>query len=162
LAFHQHRLTAKMLRQLKAIEQTTGFLRAVSLRPDWMAQVKSRSLVQEALASLQIEGNSLTLEEAFTLARELPPRELRNAEREFCNYLRAFDAIDGLRGVREATLSKGDLRNLHRLLVDGVRGGRRGAGSSAARRKVGDVAMDLVPPPSADLAELQRASTISA
>ena len=136
-----YQLTPKMLRQLKAIEQTTGFLRAVSLRPDWMSEVKRRTLVQEALASLQIEGNSLTLEEAFALARELPPRELRNAEREFCNYLRAFDAIDGLRGAREAVLSKGDLRNLHRLLVDGVRGGWRGAGEFRREDvKVGDVA----------------------
>ena len=136
-----YRLTPKMLRQLKAIEQTTGFLRAVSLRSDWMAEVKSRTLVQEALASLQIEGNSLTLEEAFALARELPPRDLRNAEREFCNYLRAFDAIDGLRGTREAVLSKGDLCNLHRLLVDGVRGGWRGAGEFRREEvKVGDVA----------------------
>ncbi|MGH7289286.1 MAG: Fic family protein [Myxococcota bacterium] len=142
LAFHpSYRLTAKMLRQLKAIEQTTGFLRAVSLRPDWIKEVKSRTLVQEALASLQIEGNSLTLEEAFALARELPPRELRDAEREFCNYLRAFDAIDGLRGARDAALSKGDLRNLHGLLVDGVRGGRRGAGEFRREDvKVGDVA----------------------
>lgn len=142
LVFHpSYRPTAKMLRQLKAIEQTTGFLRAVSLRPDWIKEVKSRTLVQEALASLQIEGNSLTLEEAFALARELPPRELRDAEREFCNYLRAFDAIDGLRGVRDAALSKGDLRNLHGLLVNGVRGGRRSAGEFRREDvKVGDVA----------------------
>jgi Fic family protein len=60
-----------MLRQLKAIEQTTGFLKAVDLRPDWIAEVRSRVHAQEALASLQIEGNSLTLEEAFALAQQV-------------------------------------------------------------------------------------------
>jgi hypothetical protein len=61
-------LTLKILRQLKAIEQTTGFLAAVSLRPEWSTELRRRTLVQEALASLQIEGNSLTIEEAFELA----------------------------------------------------------------------------------------------
>jgi len=83
----RYRLIPKILRQIKAIEQTTEFLRAVSLRPEGMAEVRGRTLVEEALASLQIEGNSLTLEEAFELARALPPRELCDAEREFCNYL---------------------------------------------------------------------------
>ena len=129
-----------MLRQLKAIEQTTGFLKAVELRPDWIAEVRARTHAQEALASLQIEGNSLTLEEAFALAQETPARELRNAEREFCNYLRAFDAIDSLRGERDAVLTKGDVLNLHRLLVEGVRGGRRFAGEFRREEvKVGDV-----------------------
>ena len=136
-----YHLTPKILRQLKAIEQTTGFLKAVSLRPEWIAELKGRTLVQEALASLQIEGSSLTLEEAFELARERPDRELRDSEREFLNYLRAFEAIDGLRGARGAVVTKGDLRNLHRLLVNGVRGGRRGAGELRREDvKVGDVA----------------------
>jgi len=133
-------ITPRMLRQLKAIEQTTGFLKAVRLRPEWIREVRSRTNVQEALASLQIEGSSLTLEHAFELARDVPQRELRDSEREFCNYLRAFEATDSLQGQRNTVLGRGDLLNLHRLLVDGVRGGRRGAG--AFRRedvKVGDV-----------------------
>jgi Fic family protein len=136
-----YRLTPKILRQLKAIEQTTGFLAAVSLRPEWIAELRRRTRVQEALASLQIEGSSLTLEEAFELARERPDRELRDSEREFLNYLRAFEAIDGLRDARDAVLGKGDVCNLHRLLVDGVRGGRRGSGRFRREEvKVGDVA----------------------
>jgi Fic family protein len=138
-------LTPRMLRQLKAIEQTTGFLKAVRLRPGWISQVKDRTLVQEALASLQIEGSSLTLEHAFAIAQEVPDRELRNSEREFLNYLRAFEAIDGLRGQRDAVLARGDLLNLHRLLVEGVRGGRRGAGEFRREDvKVGDISGDEV------------------
>jgi Fic family protein len=129
-----------MLRQLKAIEQTTGFLEAVRLRPEWIREVRNRTNVKEALASLQIEGSSLTLEQAFELAREAPRRELRNSEREFYNYLRAFETTDQLRGQRDAVLGKSDLRNLHHLLVEGVRGGRRCAGEFRREDvKVGDI-----------------------
>jgi Fic family protein len=138
-------LTPRILRQLKAIEQTTGFLKAVRLRPEWIAEVKGRTLVQDALASVQIEGNSLTLEQAFLLSREIPDRELRDSEREFLNYLRAFEAIDGLRDQRDAVLTRGDLRNLHGLLVEGVRGGRCSAGEFRREDvKVGDVTGDEV------------------
>lgn len=133
-------LTPRMLRQLKAIEQTTGFLKAVRLRAEWIHEVRSRTNVREALASVQIEGNSLTLEHAFDLAREVPQRELHDAEREFCNYLRAFEATESLRGQRDAALGRGDLLNLQRLLVEGVRGGRCGAGEFRREDvKVGDI-----------------------
>jgi Fic family protein len=129
-----------MLRQLKAIEQTTGFLRAVRLRPEWIAKVRRQTQVREALASVQIEGSSLTLEEAFALANELPARMLCDSEREFYNYLRAFDAIENLRGKRDAVLTKGDLLNLHRILVEAVRGGQRFEGQFRREEvRVGDV-----------------------
>jgi len=107
----------------------------------------------EALASVQIEGSSLTLEQAFELSKQLPRRELRNSEREFCNYLRAFDATDALRGERDAILNRGDLLNLHRLLLDGVRGGTRFSGKFRREEvKVGDfqngeVVVHHQPPP---------------
>ncbi|MEN8182083.1 MAG: hypothetical protein ABFS46_06065 [Myxococcota bacterium] len=77
-----YELTPRMLRQLKAIEQTTGFLEAVRLRSDWISEVRGKAYVQEALASLQIEGSSLTLDEAFSLARGAPEEELRDSERQ--------------------------------------------------------------------------------
>ena len=96
------RFLPKIQRQIKAIESTAGFLDAVQLRPEWIQSVREQTQVHDALASVQIEGNSLTLEEAFALAERLPERELRDSEREFRNYLRAFEAIDSLRGDREA------------------------------------------------------------
>lgn len=133
-------LTPKMLRQLKAIDQTTGFLEAVGLQPSWITEVRGRTVVREALASLQIEGNTLSLEQAFELSEGLPNRELRDSEREFLNYLRAFDAVDPFRNQRDAVITRGDLLNLHGLLVSGVRGGRRGAGEFRREDvKVGDI-----------------------
>ena len=107
---------------------------------------------------MQIEGASLTLQEAFALAKDrAPQRTLRDSEREFLNYLRAFDAVDDLRGERDADIRLGDIRNLHALLVDGVRGGERYAGKT--RREavaVGDRDGDTVivhhqPPPWAEV-----------
>ena len=130
----------KIQRQIKAIESTAGFLEAVQLRPDWIQSVREQTQVRDALASVQIEGNSLTLEEAFALADHLPERELRDSEREFRNYLRAFEAIDSLRGDRSAVISRGDLCNIHRLLLDGVRGGSRLAGEFRREEvKIGDI-----------------------
>jgi Fic family protein len=109
-AYH---LTPRILRQLKAIERTCGFLSAVRLQPEWIQEVRSETEVREALASVQIEGNSLTLEQAFELADELPARDLRDSEREFYIYLQAFQAIEPLHGMRDERLTKGDLLNLH-------------------------------------------------
>jgi Fic family protein len=133
-------LTPRILRQLKTIERTCGFLSAVRLQPEWIQEVRSETEVREALASVQIEGNSLTLEQAFELSEELPARELRDSEREFCNYLQAFQAIEPLHGERDERLNKGDLLNLHRTLVSGVRGGSRGAGELRREDvRVGDI-----------------------
>ena len=134
------RLIARIQRQIKAIENTTGFVEAVRLRDDWIQNVRNSTRVEDALASVQIEGNSMTLEQAFELAKELPERELSDSEREFTNYLNAFGAIDGLRGDRKTVLGRGDLLNLHRMLVDGVRGGHRFAGQFRREDvKVGDI-----------------------
>ncbi len=135
------RLTPRIQRQLVAIDMTRGFLDAVRLRDDWSARVRHQVRIEDALASLQIEGSSLTLEAAFQIAAERDrPRDLQESGLELLNYLRAFDAVDSLRGDRDAVLRLGDVRNIHRMLVAGVRGGDRYAGE--LRREsvaVGDI-----------------------
>jgi Fic family protein len=136
----QFRITPRILRQIKAIERTAGMIEAVRLKPEWIGEVRAQAMVREALASVQVEGSTLTLEQAFSLADEIPARSLRDSEREFCNYLHAFEAIEGFRGTRDAVLQKGDLLNLHRILVDGVRGGERFAGQCRRENvEVGDI-----------------------
>ena len=75
-------------RQIKAIENTTGFLEAVRFREDWIQEVRAQTHVEDALASVQIEGSSVTLEQAFALSGQLPDRDLSDAEREFTNNRR--------------------------------------------------------------------------
>jgi len=137
----RYRLIPRILRQLKAIERTAGMIEAVRMKPEWISEVRAQATVREALASVQIEGSTLTLEQAFALADEIPERDLRDSEREFCNYLHAFDAIEGYRGERDVVLQQGDLLNLHRILMNGVRGGKRFAGQFRREDvEVGDLA----------------------
>ena len=115
-----------MQRQLVAIERTQGFLEALQFRPEWLSRLRNDVRINDALASIQIEGGQLTLETAFDLTRQRSSgmlRGLTSDEREFVNYLSAFDAIDALRGVKEYPLSSRDVRQLHNILLDGVRGG---------------------------------------
>ena len=137
----RYRLIPRIIRQIKAIERTAGMIEAVRMKPEWISEVRAQATVREALASVQIEGSTLTLEQAFALADEIPKRDLRGSEREFCNYLHAFDAIEGYRGARDVVLQKGDVLNLHRILMDGVRGGTRFAGQFRCEDvEVGDLA----------------------
>lgn len=136
-------LTPLIVRQLKAIESARGFLEAVRERPDWAEQVRREARVRDALASVRLEGNRMTFNEAFALLSSPPDRELVDSEREFMNYLRAFDDVDGLRGERDYVVSRRDLLNIHRRLVSGVRGGDRFAGQFRREAvKVGDIGPD--------------------
>ncbi len=100
------------------------------------------------------------LTEAFELAHNVPDRELRDSEREFLNYLNAFDALDGLAGNRNARLTRADLQNLHKLLVDGVRGGHRFAGQlrretvTVGDREGDEIVVHHQPPPWGDVEPL--------
>ena len=135
-----YELTPRILRQIKAIERTVGMIDAVRMKPQWISEVRAKAKVREALASVQIEGNTLTLEQAFVLADKEPVHELRESEREFCNYLQAFDQIEGYRGARDVVIQKGDLLNLHSILLHRVRGGDRFAGQFRRENvEVGDI-----------------------
>ncbi len=118
--------TPRMQRQLIAIERTRGFLEAIQLRPDWMGELHESARIKDAFSSIQIEGGSLTLSTAFDLARQRQGKALRGLkddEREFLNYLDAFDAIDNLHEAKDYRLAVGDILQLHNILLDGVRGG---------------------------------------
>mgnify|MGYP002632823077 CR=1 FL=1 len=156
--FHpRFEISPLLQRQLMAIDRTRGFLEAVRLRPDWAEEVRNRVRVGDALSSLRIEGNSLTLAEAMVLAKGPPPGDLRDSEREFLNYLEAFSAIDELRGDRDYVVRARDLREIHGLLVRGVRGGHRYAGQyrresvQVGDRVGGDVVVHHSPPDQADV-----------
>jgi Fic family protein len=145
-------LTPLLQRQLKAIDEARGFLEAVRLQGDWHDTLRGQRRVQDALSSVQIEGNSLTYDQAFVLAQGEPDRDLRDSEREFLNYLRAFEAIDGLCGRKEVRLTRADLLNLHRILLQGVRGGQRFSGQlrreqvSVGDRVDGEIVVHHQPP----------------
>ncbi len=95
-------ITPRIVRQIVAIERTTGFLSAVRLKLDWLSDLRQRTQVRDAMASIQIEGHSVTFERAFKLANDpeaLGGDSLRQSEREFLNYLRTFDAVECYRAT---------------------------------------------------------------
>ncbi|CAN5650897.1 Dot/Icm type IV secretion system effector CoxFIC1 [soil metagenome] len=130
-------LTPLMIRHINAIERTVGLLQFVRMRPERTTD----SRINDALSSVQIEGNRLTMEAAVRLARERPDdMALDDDAREFLNYLNTFDQFDHLRDLREQGVRVGDVLNLHRSVVQGVRGGDRFAGQLRREDvRVGDV-----------------------
>lgn len=136
-------VTPRMVRQIVGIERANGFLDAVRLQDDWIAELRQKAQIKDAMASVEIEGHSVTYERAFELARNLDAAtddDLRQSEREFLNYLRTFDAVDAFQNNRNAVLTKADLRNLHESIVCGVRGSRHMAGEFRHDDvKVGDI-----------------------
>ena len=133
-------ISPRIVRQLVAIERTVGFLEAVRLQDAWVADLRSGVQIRDALASLRIEGSSLTLEDAYSLVGTAEPPTVSDSGREFLNYLAAFEAVDGLRGEKTYQVRRGDVLSLHSTLVSGVRGGDRFAGRLRREQVVvGDV-----------------------
>ncbi len=116
-------ITNKITKALTSIERARGFLEATTLSRDWLDRMSNRALLLEAHHTTHIEGSQLTLEQAEQIwsGKELP---LVNADdkRELLNYRDAF-------GLVSDYLSDGSpitemlIREIHRKLVDGVRGG---------------------------------------
>lgn len=150
-------LTPRIQRQLVAIDRCVGFLEAVDLDADWRHDLRESARLQDAVSSLQIEGSSLTIERAFGLVADPPARLLTEPEREFVNYLAAFDAIDGLRGDKSYAVGRRDLLNLHGIIVQEVRGGFANAGRFrdgevvVGDRDGEDVVVHHRPPPADDV-----------
>ena len=142
MAFQPHwNFTPRIQRQINAIERTVGFLEYIRLNPERTDDLHRQSRIQDALSSVQIEGNRLTAEAAFKLAQSrVESIALNDDEREFLNYLNTFGEIDHMRDLREMRPELGDVLNLHRSVVRGVRGGDRFAGQLRREElRVGDV-----------------------
>src|SRR5438552_8562569 len=124
-SFHiTHRMTAGLTR----IERVRGFLEAARLSEDWLATMRSRAFLLEAHHTTHIEGTRLTLEQSERLlAGEAVPGADPDDVRELLNYRRAFDFVSSyLAGG--GPITEGLVREIHRRLVEGVRGGSAAPG----------------------------------
>jgi len=116
-------ITSTIARALTRIERARGFLEAAALSEDWVRRMGEEALVREAHHTTHIEGTRLTLEESERLwhGGELPGADADDA-RELLNYRAAFDLVtEHLAGGGPITESL--VREIHRRLVEGVRGG---------------------------------------
>jgi len=140
---------------LTRIERARGFLEAAKLSEDWIRRMGERALVLEAHHTTHIEGTQLTLEQSeHLLAGGDVPEADPDDVRELLNYRGAFELVasyldDG------RPITEGLVREIHRRLVEGVRGGAAAPGEyrrvqnyvvSAATREV-----LYTPPPAHDV-----------
>src|SRR5262245_10634248 len=120
-----HRMTAGLTR----IERARGFLEAARLSEDWLARMRSRAFVLEAHHTTHIEGTQLTLEQAERLlAGEAVAGTNSDDVRELLNYGDAFEFVSGYLNDG-GPVTEGLIREIHRRLVTGVRGGSTAPGA---------------------------------
>jgi len=110
-------------RDLTQIERARGFLEAAKLSSDWIEQMSQRALLLEAHHTTHIEGTRLTLEQSERLfaGEDVPDADPEDA-RELLNYRDAFEFIS--RYLNDGKpLTEAVVREIHKCLVAGVRGG---------------------------------------
>jgi Fic family protein len=153
-----YRITNPMTAGLTRIERARGFLDAARLSEDWLATMRSRALLLEAHHTTHIEGTRLTLEQAERLlAGEMVAGTDPDDARELLNYRDAFEFVSGYLNDG-GPMTEGLIREIHRRLVAGVRGG---AAAPGEYRRVQNYVVNSVtrqviytPPPPGDVAPM--------
>ena len=107
---------------LTAIERTRGFLEAALLSKDWVAKMQERALILEAHHTTHIEGTHLSLDQSEKL---IAGEQVSNVDsedvQELLNYKKAFDFVADYI-LSQGLITEGLIREIHRRLVDNVRG----------------------------------------
>ncbi|MEE9280644.1 MAG: Fic family protein [Myxococcota bacterium] len=121
-------ITNPVAAALTRIERARGFLDAAKLSEEWLATMRSRALLLEAHYTTHIEGTRLTLEQAERLlaGRAVPDADPDDA-RELLNYRDAFEFVSAYLNDG-GPITEGLIREIHKRLVAGVRGGSGGPG----------------------------------
>ena len=108
---------------LTTIERARGFLEAASLSDAWIERMSQRALLLEAHHTTHIEGTALTLDEAALLwsGKDVGTAN-RDDVRELLNYRDAFNLVSEYLSSGDP-ITEGLVREIHKRLVTGVRGG---------------------------------------
>jgi Fic family protein len=122
-------ITNRIAAALTRIERARGFLEAATLSENWVREMGNRALMLEAHHTTHIEGTKLTLEQAERLwqgdsVREADPDEAR----ELLNYRKAFNFVSEYLKSGDP-ITEGLIREIHKRLVEGVRGGAASPGN---------------------------------
>jgi Fic family protein len=154
-------ITNTIATHLTTIERACGFLDAAALGEKWVNRMANRALLLEAHHTTHIEGTQLTLEQAERLLNGEPvPEADPDDARELLNYRDAFTFVSEYFGDG-GPITEGLIREIHRLLVKGVRGGQ---GQPGAYRHVQNLVVNsatgetvYTPPPPGDVpAQMQE------
>lgn len=148
-------ITNRITAGLTRIERTRGFLEAAALSETWLREMGRRALILEAHHTTHIEGTRLTLEQAEQLLAGKPvPEADPDDVRELLNYKKAFEFVSEY--LEDAgPITEGLIREIHKRLVEGVRGGSAAPGEY---RKIQNYVVNSVtgevvytPPPAHDV-----------
>ena len=145
---------------LTAIERARGFLEAATLSEEWMRRMSQRALLLEAHHTTHIEGTHLTIEQAERLwSGDLVDEARPDDVRELLNYRDAFNLVSEYLHSGEP-ITEGLIREIHKRLVEGVRGG---SGNPGAYRMIqnyvaNSATLEVVytPPPPIDVPSLMQ------
>ncbi|MBM9514249.1 Fic family protein [Desulfogranum marinum] len=122
-------ITNRMTAAITHIERARGFLEAARLSDDWVRDMGSKALIKEAHHTTHIEGTHLTLDQAERLWKgEVVPEADPDDTRELLNYRFAFDFVSQCLDSGDP-ITEGLIREIHRKLVEGVRGGKADPGN---------------------------------
>jgi Fic family protein len=153
-------ITNRITADLTTIERARGFLEAATLSEDWVRRMSQRALLLEAHHTTHIEGTQLSVEQAEQVwSGQTVEGADADDVRELLNYRSAFELVSEYLSSGEP-ISEGLIREIHKRLVEGVRGGRampgewRAIQNYVANSKTGEVV--YTPPPAAEVPALMR------
>jgi len=122
-------ITNRMTAAITQIERARGFLEAARLSDDWVRDMGNKALIKEAHHTTHIEGTQLTLDQAERLWNgEKVPEADPEDTRELLNYRSAFEFVSECLDSGDP-ITEGLIREIHRKLVEGVRGGKADPGN---------------------------------
>lgn len=122
-------ITPKINKTLVEIERVRGFLDAIKLKDEWFADMQKQALILEAHYSTHIEGTALSLQQAKSILEGKVVKGVNiDDKKELLNYKKAMDFISKYLG-KEDPITEGLIRELHKILVKGVRGGQADPGN---------------------------------
>lgn len=125
----KYKITPKINKDLLEIERVRGFLDAIKLKEDWFSDMQKDALILEAHYSTHIEGTALSLEQAREILQGRPSKGVRpDDKKELLNYKKAMEFISKYLG-KDDPVTEGLIRELHKILVQGVRGSHADPGS---------------------------------
>ena len=153
-------ITPSINKALIEIERVRGFLDALKLSDEWISDMQKEALILESHYSTHIEGTALSLEQAKNILEGKKIEGIsRDDERELLNYKKAMDFISKYLG-KDDPITEGLIRELHKILVRGVRGGHADPGNY---RKIQNYVMNFktkeivyTPPPAFEVSHMMR------
>ena len=121
-------ITSKITKSLTSIERARGFLEAATLSEEWIRAMSEKAFILEAHHTTHIEGTQLTVEQSEQLLKGKKVEEADSEDvRELLNYRSAFNFVSEYLNSG-APVSENLIREIHKRLVEGVRGGTSAPG----------------------------------